>query len=98
MLLLCISLVTILATISGCTHHKTDTQPDQVMTPQLTTCEQGGGHICNTTQLPDCAPLNATDTFRCYSCECTPPPTNDSLTTDTFTELFPFDDTLEDIQ
>lgn len=81
--------------MSGCTKKQTNTQQ---LNAGLETCAELNGYICNDSQDCNGSWLDASDTFRCCSCECTINPSeNATLSTDLFEET-PQDEGFGDIQ
>ena len=83
--------------LSGCTNHKNTNQQASILTG-LKTCAELNGYVCNENQDCNGTWVNASDTFRCCSCECQSL-VNESaiLMIDTFDENL-MNDSLGDIQ
>ncbi len=82
-----LSMLTITAVfMSGCTKNQTNNQQTKATTG-LETCAELNGYVCNESQECNGTWLNASDNFRCCSCECSLNATgSDALTTDLFEE------------
>ncbi len=95
-IMIAVLIVTIML-LSGCSTRKNTNQPASILTGWKT-CAELNGYVCNESQECNGTWVNASDTFRCCSCECQNL-VNESgiLMTDTFDEDS-MNDSLGDIQ
>jgi len=91
------TLIGTIVVLSGCSTRNNTNQPASILTGWKT-CAELNGYVCNDSQECNGTWVNASDTFRCCSCECEDL-VNEStiLMTDTFDENS-MNDSLEDIQ